>query len=98
MARKKKDIVKLLIIKNELTINNINDQRNKLLAETKDTQEVHIKLENINQIDLAGIQLILALKKSFTQQNKVLKIDMNLSKDSVELLLNAGFKDFVNYK
>lgn len=94
---KKKTENKTIEIKlnGDLIIANIEKTRKKLLKEISNKTFSLITFENVSQIDLPGIQLIESLIKSQANSGKDLKIKLNLSKEYMELLVKAGFQNFL---
>jgi ABC-type transporter Mla MlaB component len=56
----------------------------------------HIKLENVESIDLGIIQLLHSFKTSVEQKAKNVNVEFSLQDDHKILLEHAGFVDFIN--
>ena len=80
----------------ELTINFIGKIRNKILKDFGIATNITMKWNSPVQIDLAGIQLLEAIRKSADKKGKNLVIKVQPLKESTNLLQNTGFSDFVN--
>ena len=93
---KQKSNTKTIKIENELSLNNVSNVRELLIKTLKEKDDLTLNLKNINNIDLAGIQLIVSLKSYVEKNNKKLTLNLELNDESKELLLNSGFNDYLN--
>jgi len=84
---------KTLIIDTKLTIDKIEETKNKILNLMKKNQFEQIFITT-EQIDLTGIQLIISLKKTFTDNHQKTIIEFN--QKITEKLKNYGFETLIN--
>jgi len=56
------------------TIYEVEELKDKFLEEFQTNKDIEIDLSNINKIDMPAIQLLLSLKKSCENQNKLFEI------------------------
>ncbi len=64
-----------MIIQNErFTINNIRDIYEDIKNEFKSSDNIKIDFENVDEIDLSGLQLLVSLKKSCEKEDKKLQL------------------------
>jgi anti-anti-sigma factor len=66
-----------LAIKDELTIYNAADQKSKLLMFLTAGDELEINLANVTEIDTAGLQLLILIKREAAQLAKNLRFTMH---------------------
>ncbi len=86
-----------MIIREELTIRNIDKIVNEFIDEFSTGKNVTIKSDSIEKIDLAGIQFLIAvIKLSFESKGKV-QLKIKVGNDSQALMERNGFKDIFNY-
>ena len=78
MAKSKKDTSKQNMpigIKDNLTIYQAADLREKLLAVVEANQEIIIDLHELKDWDVAGLQLLVALRKTAAKSGKNLRLE-----------------------
>ena len=93
---KKKNIINQfakLTIKQDMTISNAGALKAKMEEALNSAYSLDLTLKNIEVMDLAGIQLIYALKKEAENQSKKLKINFDLKTDLLENIRLSGFGD-----
>ena len=95
--KKKKNINQLakLTINQDMTIINAGALKAKMEEALNSASALDLTLKNFEVIDLAGIQLIHAVKKEAASQNKILKINFNLKADLLETVRLSGFGDLL---
>ncbi|MCK5278202.1 MAG: hypothetical protein KAK04_06685 [Cyclobacteriaceae bacterium] len=93
--KKKKNINQLakLTINQDMTIINAGELKAKMEEALNSASSLDLTLKNIEVMDLAGIQLIYALKKEAENQIKKLKINFDLKTDLLENIRLSGFGD-----
>jgi len=84
-----------ITINQDMTIINANVLKEKMENALNSASTLNLKLKNIEVMDLAGIQLIYALKKEAVNQNKILRINFDLKAEVEELIRSAGFSDLL---
>lgn len=85
---KKNKNVTTLVIEGELTIYQVGVAKQELFKDyQKLTGDVALDLQQVTEIDTAGVQLLLFAKKLFSDMGKTLYISKN--NDAVENVLNA---------
>jgi len=75
----------------DIGVNNLDDLANKLKGFEKDFNEFEITLGEVSNFDLASIQLLISLKKTFEKHKKKAKFKIELPKESWELVEITGF-------
>lgn len=95
-SNKSKGLCKLSISE-ELTIFVIDELKQSLSAEIEDYERFELSLNNVEEIDSAGIQLLLAFKNELNHQKKEFKLTSTsgavqqlLKSYSIEDRFNAG--------
>ena len=78
---------------NEMTIYNAEALRNNVLSALENPQDLHIDLNEVNEIDSAGVQLLIAMAKQCKTQNKTLTL-INSSDATSDILKLFGMKDY----
>lgn len=79
-----------VILKGELTINNMAEIRETILANIKNNNSLEIQTEDVSSIDLTFYQLLISLKKTFSQNEKKILISLIIPEECEDLLKNAG--------
>lgn len=92
-GKSKKAIIQ---INNECSVHNIENLYNKLKIEVEKTNFSEIELQNISNIDLAGIQFLLVLKRKISERNPEIKIRMNLNEEMNLLINRSGLNNILN--
>jgi ABC-type transporter Mla MlaB component len=75
----------------DLGVNNLEDITNKLKGIEKDFNEFEINIGEVTTFDLASMQLLISLKKTFEKHKKKTKFKIELPKESWELIEVTGF-------
>jgi anti-sigma B factor antagonist len=87
-----------LTLQSELTIFNANEQKGKLLNFLGSGNELEINLSQVDEVDTAGLQLLILAKRQAMQHGKTLNFTMH-SKEVVDILelanLTSTFGDQV---
>lgn len=87
-----------LAIQGELTVFTAAEQKQQLLAFLKSADELEINLAGVTEIDTAGLQLLILIKREAAHSNKTLSFVMH-SEAVLEILelanLTSIFKDQV---
>ena len=84
-----------LTLNQDMTIINAGELKAKMEEALNSASSLDLTLKNIEVMDLAGIQLIYALKKEAENQRKKLKINFDLKADLLETIRLAGFGDLL---
>lgn len=82
--------------KKECTIYNVNNLYQTILESVKIQAVSKIVVKDLSNIDLAGIQLILALKNSVEKYNSNLTLEFTLDSTLEQIILNCGFKELIH--
>jgi anti-anti-sigma regulatory factor len=77
-----------ITIVGELSINNTVEIKKSLIEQIKDFEQLSVKLQNIANIDVSGIQLLQALQ--LAKPNNF-EIEASLNDDIKSIIENAGF-------
>lgn len=85
-----------LVFAGNLVIGNIEKIKNNILKKVFDTEFSSIYFDNVAQIDLAGIQMLEALRKTMLKGGKECKIELNIVPEYETILKRAGFKYFID--
>lgn len=85
-----------LTFQNECTVFNIESIYEKIIEESKKNKFSTITIKDISNIDLAGVQLFIALQKQFEHDSLNVKFEFILSDDLKNILTNSGFKDIIH--
>lgn len=87
-----------LDIQGELTVFTAAERKKQLLTFLKSSDELEINLADVSEIDTAGLQLLILIKREAAQANKTLSFVMH-SQAVLEILeltnLTSAFKDQV---
>lgn len=85
-----------LAIEDELTIFTASERKNRLLDFLKSDDELEINLSKVSEIDTAGLQLLILIKREAAKTGKTLRLVMH-SKPVLEILeltrLSQSFGD-----
>lgn len=84
-----------LTISQDITIINSVALKKKIEEALNSASSLDLHLENIDVIDLAGLQLIYAVKQEALSQNKKLNIKFNLKDDVLKTIRMAGFGELI---
>ena len=84
------------VIENQLTLDNINEIKQKMEKMLKNQKEVKVELVNIQSLDLAGVQLLYSLHTTAQKQNKFTFITMDSAEGVKELLHSTGLFRILN--
>lgn len=86
----------LMTVEDEMTIYNASELQAKIFPLLSDPRELEIDLENVSEIDSAGVQLLMLARKDRAERGQVLTLTKHSSAvfDVFELMdLLAYFKD-----
>jgi ABC-type transporter Mla MlaB component len=75
----------------DMGVNNLDEITGKIKDVEKDFTEFEIVLSEVTNFDIASIQLLKSLKKTFERNKKKYKIKIELPKDTWELIESTGF-------
>jgi anti-anti-sigma regulatory factor len=79
-----------VVLKGDLTIKNADKIRTQILGNIKDINTLEIQTEEVSSIDLAFYQLLISLKKLFSQSKKTIVFSLIIPEEFEDLLKNAG--------
>ena len=79
-------------LEGQLTIKNAASIKSDLLSALTSSKTVKIIFKNVIKIDLAVLQLIIALQKSAARDNKEFLLDNELTDNIKSVLLNSGLQ------
>ena len=85
-----------VIISADISINKIEKLKKEMNKEMKTAHEINISAENIENIDITGIQFLYALKKEARLQNKKVNWSIELDPQQQERMEIAGFGTLLN--
>jgi anti-anti-sigma regulatory factor len=81
-----------ILLEGQLTIKNAASIQRDLLSVLNSSQNINLVLKNVVKIDLAVLQLLLALQKSAATHNKKLSFDNELTGNIESVLLSSGLQ------
>lgn len=81
----------VLEINGELTVKNMSYLKNQVLETLNNTDNLLVKLKDIESLDIAGIQLLIAAEKTATSNNKSIAFETTLPDKLSGLMENTGF-------
>lgn len=87
----KKSGVLTVTIEGSMTLSNSASIKEELLPIIDKKQDTHIVVKNLTDIDLAGLQLLIALKKSIINNGKKAIYEVEFPSESQELIRRSGF-------
>ncbi len=80
-----------IIVQGDVTLRWVGEIKAPLIDALKKYQEFKINFVNMTALDLAGVQTIIALKKSAKQEQKKITTLAELDENTEQLLINNGF-------
>jgi len=86
----------LLEFEESITLSNVSELKIELLDVLEKYEHFELSSQPINQIDLSGIQLIIAFAKSVERQGKSLQLNLKWSAEMQELIKKTGFWEVLN--
>ena len=94
-TKNKKTAVKELVVQNELTINSVQQHYDEFLKNADHPGKMILTLQKLQQIDLSGIQLLMALIEHRKNMNAEIEFKFDISNEMTDLLLMCGFNNLV---
>lgn len=79
-----------------LTIDKVDEFKGMIMDAYDKGGNVVLKSNQVDDIDLAFIQMIKAMERSFKDGKKEFKMDIKVSDSAAELLKHSGFENFFN--
>lgn len=79
-----------ILMKGDLTIDNIKEFKTQILEQIKDKTTIALKTEDVQGVDLPFYQFILSLKNTLESQNQELTLSIRLPEDKEALFVNSG--------
>ncbi len=80
-----------ILLGGDLSVNHIDELTEKFKQTEKDFNEFEININEVTSFDLATVQLLLTLKKTFDKHKKKIRFKLELPKETWELLETTGF-------
>ncbi len=93
--RKKSSSGTTIVVNQNLMIDNIKEMYEQLQSALDKEQEIVIKSEMVENIDLAGIQLLLYGKQMAKKGNVNLNLDITYADSAKELIVKSGFSSLI---
>ena len=90
---KGKNRVSSIHLTNECTIYNVEPVYKYLKGNINDLAVKNVIIENVTNIDLAGAQMLIALKKLLLNKNKDVYFQLNISDELKKIITNCGFNN-----
>lgn len=87
-----------IVLEGELTIRNAAAIREELLVELARFNAFHIQLHQVVDLDLAFVQLLLALRETAVTNDKKMTLELDISDDFNVLLKRSGLYDPILFK
>lgn len=88
---KSDDNIPTIVINGEFTVNNAEEMRQEILPIFEDNETLNIKLTEIENLDLAGIQVLYSLNKTAKNSGKTINFTFDISEEQSEVIKNSGF-------
>jgi len=85
-----------ILLNGNLSIDRMEAVRIMLSQNLERYPKFHLKLDDVESIDLGMIQLLYSFKWTAEQKSKSVAIDFNLQDDQKQLLEHAGFAELIN--
>lgn len=82
-----------IVFSGELIINHVNAIKEELVGSIDFEKPINIVVNNPVNIDITFIQLVLAIKKAYSNKDINCNLQASLSDDIFNLLANSGFKN-----
>lgn len=86
----------ILRIEGELTLNTIEETLAEVKAIVDEHQNLLIELRQIDNLDLTGVQLLYAIKKTAEASKKTINYSIELPDELSTIINHAGFNDLIN--
>jgi anti-anti-sigma regulatory factor len=80
-----------ITIEGDITLANSEAIKKELLAALENEQTVHFIATGITAIDLSGLQLLVALKKTLQEAHREVTFDMSYPNDLLSVVEHSGF-------
>jgi hypothetical protein len=88
----------IIEIKKDLSLNSISKTLGQVIKKVETGKKIIVKLIAIDNIDLAGVQLIYSIKKYAEEKGLEFEFKPDITNETISLLANSGFKNlFVNH-
>lgn len=81
-----------------LTIHNIQQIKEEVEQKLQKRKPLQVLVGNVVQLDLSFLQFLRALKKRHETNSIPFAVQMELSQEKEQLLINSGFHDFISTK
>jgi ABC-type transporter Mla MlaB component len=85
--------ISTLHICNECTIYNVEKNYSYLKDHLKKEKISKVEISDISNIDLAGLQLLVALKNELIKNNETVTFNYSLDNELQNMLIHCGFKN-----
>ncbi|HBX49894.1 MAG: hypothetical protein A2275_10230 [Bacteroidetes bacterium RIFOXYA12_FULL_35_11] len=80
-----------ITVEDELTLDNLQEFRDKVMEVAETVQAMNFYLLNLNAIDIAAIQFLVAFHKHYAAEGKLIDFHYELTDDAKSLLAKSGF-------
>lgn len=80
-----------VLLQGELSIYNAEEIKKKLISAVNKHKNINVTLKNIENLDLAGIQLLYSCSKTCSKLNKKVTFNIELPRDIETIIENSGF-------
>ncbi len=80
-----------VLLQKELSINNAEEIKKKLMSALNKHKNINVTLKNIENLDLAGIQLLYSCSRTCRKLNKKVTFNIELPEDIETIVENSGF-------
>ncbi len=88
----------LLLLEGFLNVQNIGAIKENILKELPSDTALHVKTENVEQLDVSFLQLLLSLKLRFRNERRPVYFDLLLNKEMEDILNASGFNELLSGK
>ena len=93
VTKNRKDPAKgKLTFEGDLTLKNIKEIKDKLFESTKAYKALNIQVKKVDNLDITFIQLLIAVKKSFSK----VTINTEIPKHAEGIINNSGLLEYLN--
>lgn len=85
-----------LFIKGELTVANAGHIKESMMQGLKEYSLIHLKIDQVNRIDLSVLQLIYAFQQAARSGGKEVQLDINLPEELSLLVHQSGLGKIID--
>lgn len=84
-----------ILLTGSLVLGEVENVLEKLKVAVEKYSKIELQLRSIDEIDMSGVQLIIAFKKKMNKLNKTVSIVIELSEEKEKLLERAGLSELL---